>query len=142
MKNDKQKQFWMLRRYLKQKGVDAGLTMRMLRFLEHQCAKQEKLIQAGKVGMLTQISDQLASELAFELHGPTLKGYAFFNYVSDRMKAVAFRICHTALKAQQVAKGDVVFNVGDEAKRTFIITAGDLRYTHRDGALLKPPLRT
>merc|ERR1711879_839171 len=58
------------------------------------------------------------------------------------MIAVAFRICHTALKGQQVATGDVVFNVCDEAKRTFIIKGGELRYTYRNGAILKPPLKT
>jgi len=140
MKNDKQKQFWMLRRYLKQKGVSPDLTLRMTRFLEHQVEKQEKTIQVGKVLILQHISDQLSSELHHEMYAPCLKGHALFECLSREMKGVASRICHFALKSQQLATGDTVFSLGEEASRTFIIKSGDFQYTLCNGKPLDPPL--
>uniref|UniRef100_A0A7S4SR31 Ion transport domain-containing protein n=1 Tax=Alexandrium monilatum TaxID=311494 RepID=A0A7S4SR31_9DINO len=139
MKNDKQKQFWMLRRYLKQKNVSMDLTTRMTRFLEHSCQKQQRLIQASKVTLLTQLSDQLARELAFEMFEPCLRNHAFFRFLCKDMKFVAQRICKMALKAMQVAIDDTIFSLGEEASKAFIIKSGELGYTQQNGCLLMPP---
>jgi len=138
MKNDKQKQFWMLRRYLKQKNVSLDLTMRMTRFLEHQSMKQQKLIQASKVTFLQQLSDQLSRELAYEMYEPFLKQHAFFRFLSKQMKGVAARICQMALKTIQVATDDTIFSVGEEASKSYIIKSGELGYMHNSGTILVP----
>lgn len=137
MKNDRQKQFWMLRRYLKQKNVSVDLTMRMTRFLEHQQAKQQKLIQASKVTFLQQLSDQLARELAFEMFHPSLTNHPFIRFLGRDMKGVAARICQMALKAMQVATGDTIFSLGEDAHRAFILKSGELSYN--TGVALHPP---
>uniref|UniRef100_A0A7S1RR69 Cyclic nucleotide-binding domain-containing protein n=1 Tax=Alexandrium catenella TaxID=2925 RepID=A0A7S1RR69_ALECA len=138
MKNDRQKQFWLLRRFLKQKNVSMDLTVRMTRFLDHQQVKQQKLIQVGKVVFLQQLSDQLARELAFEMFEPLLHQHPFFRFLSHEMKAVAARICQMALKLMQVATDDTVFNVGEEANKAFVIKSGDFVYTHISEGILEP----
>jgi len=140
MKDDKQKQFWKLRRYLNQRNISSDLTFRMLRFVEYQTGKEERTIQQGSVAMLGKLSDQLASELAHEMYASVIQAHAFFWHVSTEMKAVARRLCHVALKAQQLATADVLFSVGEEAGLAYAVKSGDLCYTLRDGAQLEPPL--
>lgn len=140
MKEDKQKQLWKLRRYLKQRNVSSDLSMRMIRFVEYQCTKQEKTIQSQNVVLLARISDQLGSELAHEMHSPFLLGHPFQHYVSKEMKGIAFRICHMAIESSQVATGDVMFSAGEEAFAAFVMKSGNLSYILRYGNHLLPPI--
>jgi len=140
MKSNRQKQFWMLRRYLKQKHVSKDLNNRMTRFLEHRCASTEKSIARSKVALLDLISDQLASELALEMHSPCLREHPFFYHLSQNMKGVAFRICHSAVKILNFAADDIVFTAGEEAKQVLVVKGGNLSYFPRDLVRLEPAL--
>lgn len=139
MKDDKQKQFWKLRRYLKQQNVSSDLTQRMLRFIEYQCSKQEKAIQTGSVVLLQRLSEQLSSEFSHELHSPFMLGHCFYRMLSKDMKGIAFRVCHLAIKAQQIATYDLLFAAGEEADTAFILKSGGLRYVPHNGEHLVPP---
>jgi len=140
MKEDASKQFWKLRRFLKQRKISTDLTQRMLRFLEYQISKQERTIQVSSVQLLNRISEQLSRELAHEMHWPFLEGHVFFQFLSRSMQGVAFRISHSALRGLQVARGDVLFTVWEEAAMAFVIKSGDLTYIFRNGQELDPPL--
>jgi len=140
MKGDKAKQIWKLRRYLNQREVSADLQKRVIRFAEYQMSKLEKTIQEPNVFLLKQISEQLARELAHEMHAPFLNGHALFLYLMREITGIAWQICHYALNAKQVAAGDTLFLVGEEASLAFIIKSGGLTYTFPDGHTLEPPL--
>merc|ERR1719210_1820055 len=102
MRNNKQKQFWMLRRYLKQKNIDNDLKQRMVRFLEHRYNKQQNTIQASAVPMLGMLSDQLSREMSYVMHSTCLETHVFFKYLSETMKSTAYTLCHHFIP-QQVA---------------------------------------
>jgi len=140
MKNDKQKAFWTLRRYLKQKGISADLTHRMTKYLEHQVVTEEKMIQVVSVKLLSKISEQLAEELALEMKGPIIEQHPFFNILNNDMRVVSMRLCHTGLKSKQLAAGDLLFPVGEEALSAFVVKSGALAYMTSWGGHLRPDL--
>eukprot|EP00927_Polykrikos_kofoidii_P017213 TRINITY_DN17814_c0_g1_i1.p1 TRINITY_DN17814_c0_g1~~TRINITY_DN17814_c0_g1_i1.p1 ORF type:complete len:764 (+),score=145.83 TRINITY_DN17814_c0_g1_i1:45-2336(+) len=142
MAGDEMKQFWLLRRYLRQREVPRDLSRRIVKFLEHQMSTQNKLVQANSVKILGGISEQLHSELLHTMNAPHLLGHPFFAYLNLEMKVVVQRLSRLALKLCQVAEGDVVFAAGDDARKFYFIKSGLFEYASIDRALLAPPPQT
>eukprot|EP00928_Gymnodinium_smaydae_P030094 TRINITY_DN22465_c0_g1_i3.p1 TRINITY_DN22465_c0_g1~~TRINITY_DN22465_c0_g1_i3.p1 ORF type:complete len:331 (+),score=27.79 TRINITY_DN22465_c0_g1_i3:282-1274(+) len=128
MKNDKEKSFWSLRRYLKQEHISSGLQRRLLKFVNHQVAKQETRVQRANVRVLTHISTQLSAELAHEMYSPLLCNQPFLNHICKEFETVGFRLCHSALRPVSLAGGDVLFSVGEAATLAYIVKVGDFHY--------------
>merc|ERR1712018_48842 len=99
MNSDSKKAFWMLRQYLKQRGISKDLTLRMVKFVEYTLSKEVKKVQKTNVKFLNIISDQLSSELAFELYAGHLKLHHVFEYMIENVPCLAYQICNCALVA-------------------------------------------
>jgi len=141
MKNDKQKSFWILRRYLKQQDISKELSLLMTKFLEHQVAKDDMRIQRANVKLLTKISEQLKMELAFEMNQNDLRLHALYDELATSMKGVALRLCFFAITAQSLAAEDVLFSAGEEAKHAVVLRKDhDICYFKPDYTLIQPPL--
>merc|ERR1719398_644230 len=57
--SDEARQFWLLRRYLRDWGVSRRLAFRIQRYLEYVYQKQRQRVQPKSVGLLPLLSDQL-----------------------------------------------------------------------------------
>jgi len=141
MKSDQMKQFWLLRRYLRQRSVSKDLSSRIYKYLEHQCGKQNNHVQPCQLKVLDGLSESLQNELTHQMHSPHLLEHPFFRYLNEEMEVVMHRLCRIALKPQSYAEREFVFGAGDEAKKMFFVKSGKLDYTTMDRTSLNPPPR-
>lgn len=138
MKSDQMKQFWLLRRYLRQRAVSKDLSSRIYKYLEHQCSKQNNHVQPCQIKVLEGLSESLQNELTHQMHSPHLLEHPFFRYLNDEMEVVMHRLCRLALRQQSYATREYVFGAGDEAKKMYFVKSGTLDYTTMDRTTLKP----
>ncbi|CAJ1349789.1 unnamed protein product [Effrenium voratum] len=120
------KQFWMLRRYLKQRHIRRDLQLRITKFLEYKTQKEHDIVHSSSVLILDQLSEPLRKELSYETMVQWLTGHAFFSAVSSKMPVFMHRLCHSALTEIGLASGDFVFTAGHEAKQMYFVKQGDL----------------
>eukprot|EP00929_Paragymnodinium_shiwhaense_P104379 TRINITY_DN6873_c1_g1_i1.p1 TRINITY_DN6873_c1_g1~~TRINITY_DN6873_c1_g1_i1.p1 ORF type:complete len:789 (-),score=206.33 TRINITY_DN6873_c1_g1_i1:238-2604(-) len=138
MKNEEMKQFWFLRRYLRQRHVSSDLSVRIIKYLEHVSNSKKALVQVTSIKILSSLSEALTNELKHQLHAKAILSHPFIHYINNEMEAVMHRLCRHALQQQAYAECEVVFNSGEEAKSAFIVKAGRLRYNDMDGNQLEP----
>jgi len=129
MKTDEMKQFWLLRRYLRQRNVSNELSNRIFKFLEHQLKIQSRLVQKENIKILTSLSEALQNEMTHQMHSPHLLKHPFFHHLNTHIKALMHRLCRYVIKPQSYAEKETIFSWGDSAKRMYFIKSGRLQYT-------------
>merc|ERR1719311_1785666 len=67
MQSDGVKQFWLLRRYLRQQGVPQELQLRVIKYVEYVVKSQRQLVPRKRVEVLSYLSEQLTAELQCEV---------------------------------------------------------------------------
>uniref|UniRef100_A0A7S1QX19 Cyclic nucleotide-binding domain-containing protein n=1 Tax=Alexandrium catenella TaxID=2925 RepID=A0A7S1QX19_ALECA len=139
MKADDMKQFWLLRRYLRQRSVTNDLANRIFKFLEHHLKIQTSQVQATNVRILSGLSEALRNEMNHQMLSPQIVGHPFFERLNASMNVVMHRICRYALNPQVYAEKEIVFNWGDEGKHMHFVKGGELEYKVMDGTKLVPP---
>merc|ERR1712012_455507 len=128
LQGNEMRQFWLLRRYLRQRNIPKSLSDRIIKFLEHRSNIQGKLVQRDKVPVLGGLSEALHNELMHEMYSPELAAHPFFDALKASMPAVMHRLCRVALKLHCYAEKEVAFSAGDEAKKMYFIKTGALEY--------------
>jgi len=116
----------MLRRFLKQQGVERQVARRILKYLEYIVEKKQGKVQQAAIKILSMLSGQLQEELTYELTCPHLMGSTFFQYFLGfpLMDVVVRHICASGMKKVILATADVLFYIGDEAKSVYIFLGG------------------
>jgi hypothetical protein len=140
MGSDEMQKFWMLRRYFKQKQISRELSERIVRYLEYECNVKRDIVPATKVSLLGFVSENLKLELAKEMHAPLLECHPFFNYVSEEIPALMFRLCHQGLRTTLYAMNDQPFQAGDEGLSMYFFKVGLFEYKLVNGHVLPTPL--
>mmetsp|Transcript_54758 Transcript_54758/g.127794 ORF Transcript_54758/g.127794 Transcript_54758/m.127794 type:complete len:761 (-) Transcript_54758:238-2520(-) len=135
------KQFWMLRRYLKQRRIRRDLQLRITKFLEYKTQKEHDLVHSSTVTILEQLSEPLRKELSYEIMINWLMSHPFFEVLSSKMPVIMHRLCHFALTEIALASSDVVFTAGHEGKQMLFVKHGELEYTRLSQEVLNPPLQ-
>jgi len=139
MKTEDMKQFWLLRRYLRQRNVAVELSDRIFKYLEHETQKQSKLLQRKSITVLQHLSVALQGELTHALNSPFLTGHPFFDHLDTNMSVVMHRLCHLCLKLQSHAEREVIFSAGEKAIQMYFVKGGGMmQYSLVDGAKLDP----
>jgi hypothetical protein len=137
MKTDEMKQFWLLRRYLRERGISKELSNRISRYLEHRCRSNSQRVQANSVRILDGLSANLNNELCYQLHSSLLSVHPFMAHLDQDMQVVVHRICSFALKPQTFSEMEGVFNAGEESAGMFFFKEGLVKYD-RLGLVLSP----
>jgi len=128
IKGEKQKKFWLLRQYLKQRKVSDELRKRIIKYVEHAVdAKSSQLVE-GNVVLLGFLSYQLRNQLSYEVNAAPLLVHKFFAYMERQMRTVLHDMCHTAIKSREVAEHEVVFENGEKASNMYFINTGRFQY--------------
>jgi len=142
MNADVNKQFWMLRRYLKQQKVTRLVGRRILKYLEYVVERKQGKVQPGTIGILAMLSEQLREELTYEMTYPKAADQPFFQYFTafPLMSIVVRKICSSALKNKVIARGDHLFYPGDEATHVYCFLGGDMDYLEDDLRHMDPPV--
>eukprot|EP00928_Gymnodinium_smaydae_P013730 TRINITY_DN14987_c0_g1_i1.p1 TRINITY_DN14987_c0_g1~~TRINITY_DN14987_c0_g1_i1.p1 ORF type:complete len:908 (-),score=128.68 TRINITY_DN14987_c0_g1_i1:64-2787(-) len=123
-----------LRRYLRSRQIDASLSIRILRYVEHQLTVQKYQIQESDVRLLKLMSKPLQKELITETHAPILCKHPYFD-VMKKVSALAIRdVCNRAISSLALSEGDNVFTSGSIDDNMVFVTEGRLLYltTRRD----------
>jgi len=140
MSSDENKNFWMLRRYLRQKHISKSLVQRIVKYLEHQQVAKHKVIAPDSVKLLGALSDQFQIELAHELKAPVMLEHPFFKYCDGKIPSTMRRLCNSALKTLSFAQNEVIFNPGDEGLRMYFVMLGNVEYRMVDDTPIQIPL--
>lgn len=143
LRSNHMKQFWMLRRYLKQNQVNKELQFRIEKFLEYRIMKEQEYVQPNMVLHLPKLSQPLRNELAHSIMVQWLRGHPFFHKVSTLMPNFMHKLCSNAIKEKVLGQGDIVFEAGEECTHIYFLSAGlVLEYTplaHRSKKLEDAP---
>lgn len=130
LRSNHMKQFWMLRRYLKQNQVNKELQFRIEKFLEYRIMKEQEYVQPNMVLHLPKLSQPLRNELAHSIMVQWLRGHPFFHKVSTLMPNFMHKLCSNAIKEKVLGQGDIVFEAGEECSHIYFLSAGlVLEYT-------------
>lgn len=121
--NEERRQFWLLRRYLRDASISYSLAMRVERYLDYIWRKEQKDVQEQQVQLLARLSEPLRNELKHESFAPHLSQHALFFALCERTK-VFLKAC----TACALAPGDLHFSCGEEADNMTFITDGTLQY--------------
>jgi len=129
MQADRSKQFWLLRRYLKQQKVPMDLCFRVLRYTEYATSTSHDRVPEGRITILSSLTEQLRNELTFYTHYRNLKKHPVFLQVAGMNEAVLNRMSAQTLSSMDLAAGDPLFSLVDASKHMFFIETGAIRYT-------------
>mmetsp|Transcript_130525 Transcript_130525/g.325621 ORF Transcript_130525/g.325621 Transcript_130525/m.325621 type:complete len:251 (+) Transcript_130525:1-753(+) len=128
MQDDRSKQFWLLRRYLRQHNVQSQLSFRVLRYIEYACREQEDVVSEGRVTVLNLLSEQLRNELLYVVSFACMTTHPLFEKAGNISNLGMNQLSSTALAHTFLAVGDVLFSKGTKAAHMFILVSGELQY--------------
>lgn len=121
LKNDDAKQFWLLRRYMKQQHVDKPLVQRIIKHLEYQVSQKSNQVQSAQLKILSELSPDLTRELEHDLTHVHWAEHPFFRLMDKQTTVILHLIDHNiagkkCLYTQWCSEEERIFRTGDEAK--------------------------
>jgi len=121
---DEIRQFWLLRRYLRDWGVSRSVAQRVQRYAEYMYQKQKQQVQTKDVFLLTLLSEPLREELRNETLSCHLKVHPLFGNQNMHTRIFSKAVCEVCL-----ARGDAVFLCGEQARAlNFVTNNGMVQY--------------
>lgn len=127
MAEDADKQFYQVRRYLRQNEVTQSLRSRIIRFLEHAYAKSRSRADAQNIRIFGLLSESLRSELRLEIVLPLLKVHPFLLRLSVEFMPTLQRIA-SCIGNKILSVGEVLFFPGEKATHMYFLEMGQLKY--------------
>merc|ERR1712232_1173576 len=82
--SDESRQFWLLRRYLRDWGVRREVSLRIQRYLEYAYQRQRCRVQEKDVGILHLLSEPLRVEMKAETYSHKLSDHPLFQLCDDK----------------------------------------------------------
>lgn len=128
MHGNSRRQFWLLRKYLNEKGIYEPTRTRLFSFLEHEVERRRKDIKEEDVRLLSLLSSPLQNLLAYELHRGPMTGHPFFSLLDQHMQPVMYSLCHTAMKFKHFAMEDMCFVEAEGGKFMWVLIEGSFSY--------------
>mmetsp|Transcript_73462 Transcript_73462/g.175078 ORF Transcript_73462/g.175078 Transcript_73462/m.175078 type:complete len:826 (+) Transcript_73462:156-2633(+) len=128
IKSDEMRNFWMLRRYLRQQQISQATSDRVMKYMEHKVETSRKRVNPTKVSFLEQLSEHLRLDLINEMSAPLLEEHPFFRHINEEIHMIMYRLCSQALLVTQYAVGDDAFEAGEWANSMYFVKAGRFRY--------------
>lgn len=117
------RQFWLLRRYLKDLCITKKTSLRVQRYLECAWRRNQNCVQEKEVHLLGLLSQPLAEEVKHESFAPHLETHALFKSVGALSKTFT-----GALQAVSFAARDVCFKCGLKSESMLIVADGEFEY--------------
>lgn len=124
LSNNESRQFWLLRRYLREWCVPRHTSRRIEHYLEYAYQRQQQRVQPKEIPLLNLLSDPLKEELKHEV----LKSHVALHPLFKAGMAVT-RVFSKGVSERSLASGDVVFSCSEQAKAMMFVSSGILMYT-------------
>jgi len=132
MKEDFHKQFWSLRRYLRQNNVETTLSIRIHKYLEHAWHQKKQKVSATDIKLITLLSEQLYNELQCALTLPHMRVHPLLHHLDVESSVTTQRLAKSAISGHALARDDWSFIAGEKATSVCFIVAGRLEYIRLD----------
>lgn len=129
MDADRSKQFWLLRRYLKQKEVPMELCFKVLRYTDFIANTKQEGIDEKRITILDSLTDELRNQLRFVIRYRSITSHGLFAKLSKSHKNTLFAMAGSVLSEKLLAVEDSLFSVIDEPTCMYYVRAGSLKYT-------------
>lgn len=139
MQEETYKQFWLMRRCLKQNRVPLELSGRITRYLEHAWQSQRQTVNPRDYKIFSLLSEQLQSELHCEIWMPCLRAHELFSELSEVSGVTLRRVATSAMQRKPLAQGDHVFHL-EQAMYMYILLSGCMQYTKTDSEREEQPI--
>lgn len=123
LSSDESRQFWLLRRYLRDWSVSRHVGLRIQRYLEYVYNQQRQRVQGKDVQLLVLLSKPLRDELTHETLAVHLKHHQLFYHCDTRM-----RVFSSALSEVSLARSDTLFSCGEQAAAMYFVGVGVFQY--------------
>jgi len=105
----KSKQFWLLRRYLRESKVPTQLALQIQRYCDFAWQSRETRLQEKSVQALGLLSEGLRADMNTAILEPRLWSHPLFMLFSKLAPAIMNRLCNTAVSRSTMVRGDTVF---------------------------------
>jgi hypothetical protein len=124
IQSNRSRQFWLLRRYMRDWGVSRETRLRIQRYLEYAFDRQSKRVQEKEVQLLELLSEPLREEIKYETSSNHLAVHPLFSACGEKCRCFS-----RASKARLYAKHDMVFSCGQQGVGMYFLSSGLLKYT-------------
>lgn len=126
-------QFELLRRFLKDMSVSHFLAVRLEQYLEHIVSVRQLHVEMEDVVLLDLLSKPLRMDLDKEIYGPVLSVHPFFEIFNTKDSAAMRKVCSTCINTAHLSAGDSLFQTGEPCHHMFFVLEGTLKYHLADG---------
>lgn len=134
MSADNKKQFWLLRRYLRQNEIENSLSHRILRHLEYANSLKEDVVVEDRLPMLSLLPDNMMSELQFRIHYGLMLHHPLLRCGYDLSESCIVGFAGKVVTEQFLQTGDVQFQTEDIVTHMVIVNDGKLNYEKEEDA--------
>eukprot|EP00931_Biecheleriopsis_adriatica_P108671 TRINITY_DN83007_c0_g1_i1.p1 TRINITY_DN83007_c0_g1~~TRINITY_DN83007_c0_g1_i1.p1 ORF type:complete len:736 (-),score=142.10 TRINITY_DN83007_c0_g1_i1:15-2222(-) len=143
MEADKSKQFWLLRRYLKQQEVPFKIAFRVLRYIEYvNSSEQGHQVPESRITILNSLTEQLRNELRYVTQYSIMIDIAVFRQIYYLNEVILHTLVGNALSKKMFADEDPIFSEGEVSRYMYVIKKGSLRYTALNGLKIEDLRKT
>eukprot|EP00928_Gymnodinium_smaydae_P026899 TRINITY_DN20977_c0_g2_i1.p1 TRINITY_DN20977_c0_g2~~TRINITY_DN20977_c0_g2_i1.p1 ORF type:complete len:797 (+),score=128.95 TRINITY_DN20977_c0_g2_i1:80-2470(+) len=108
------REFWLLRRYLRDWGVRKSLNLRVQRYLEYANKMRQKRVQAGQVHLLTLLPKPLYDELKYDTFSSQLSVHPLFSRLRQNVQSLG-----SSLESFCVSAGELLFSCGMDGTKVY-----------------------
>jgi len=122
-----QKNLSVLRKFLHTNKVSNGLSVRVIKYVEHRLSVRKAEMRESDVPLLGTLSSQLVMELQQELRAPILRGHPFFKLYADVCPDAMREVCYKAITSGSFLRGDNLF-LDMPAESMIFLAKGRLEY--------------
>eukprot|EP00930_Biecheleria_cincta_P001702 TRINITY_DN102815_c0_g1_i1.p1 TRINITY_DN102815_c0_g1~~TRINITY_DN102815_c0_g1_i1.p1 ORF type:complete len:767 (+),score=101.17 TRINITY_DN102815_c0_g1_i1:29-2302(+) len=129
---DLTKEFWMLRKFLKQSKVDADVSRRMVKFLLYHTSRQNAEREPD-LWILDSLSMPLNDRLAFEMLSANLVVHPLFAFLRYHSEPVMIKISVAALQCIHFGSEDIIFRLRESSNGMVMLFNGECQYTLPSG---------
>jgi len=123
------KQFWLLRQYLRQHNVPKDLKVRILRYLNNKLGARRDSVQESRLDVLLLLSDSLRSELQYVVKFGDLLTHPLIGYMEAVSAVVMHGLVHSVLYLKHPAAVDILFQRASVATSMQYVVGGEMEYS-------------
>lgn len=128
IQEDASKQFWSVRRYLRQNQVPVTLSLRIQKYLEHAWNKHKDRVNLSNIKLFSLLSEQLHNELKLSMSVPHLTVHPLFHHLNEISCVTMHRLATSAISRKLLARNDSLFFPGEMATHMYFVVQGRLQY--------------
>jgi len=132
MKSEPAKQQKILQDYFMENRISAELGHRIWSYLQTNHYAYKKRVHKNDLSVFKLLPSSIMCRLNEELYVPALKECPFFFRYGIMQHSGLVHLCNTAITESAFQSGEELFTEGKVAESMYFLTAGRMKYSHRD----------